>query len=234
MKNHLTKKIFTVADLLLRNGRPMSIRELSERSGIERSACWRIVADLCELGYLRKSGYRAVEPGLGMIYWGQAAYSEAFFPHRAIRMISETAQKLKVRTALAGLFHDQVIYLHRDGIVTADHFQCPLYGSNLAFCILYKKYGPEKTLELLAADAARHGLKDLAFELKRAEFKDRIRHMETTGFSLEESGSSYNISFPVERDGKWFALAFFAIKLPRERLFTLITHASILRNELEK
>ena len=75
----MTAKLFTLTDILLRNGKPMSIADLSRASGIERNACWRIVSDLCELGYLRKASYRTVEPGLGMIQWGQAAYSGSFF-----------------------------------------------------------------------------------------------------------------------------------------------------------
>ena len=45
MKTLLTEKIFRLTDLLIRAGKPMSIIELSRMSGIERSACWRIVSD---------------------------------------------------------------------------------------------------------------------------------------------------------------------------------------------
>ncbi|MBO4633014.1 MAG: hypothetical protein J5858_13915 [Lentisphaeria bacterium] len=87
----------------------MSIIELSHLSGIERSACWRIISDLRTLGYLRQTAGRKVEPGLGMIYWGQATYSQTFFPRKAMEKIAAAAKKLQVKIALAGLFQDQLV-----------------------------------------------------------------------------------------------------------------------------
>ena len=135
----------------------MSIQELSRESGIERSACWRIAADLCELGYLRKVSYRTVEPGLGMVFWGQSVYSNAFFPQRAIRKLSAAARELHVSTALAGIFNRQLIYLHRDGCDLHDFYDYPLHGSNLALCILTRKYGGETAYGYISDAAGKFG-----------------------------------------------------------------------------
>lgn len=234
MKNKLTAKIFTLTEILIRHGKPMSIQELSRESGIERSACWRIAADLCELGYLRKVSYRTVEPGLGMAFWGQAAYSDAFFPQRAIRKLSAAARELHVSTALAGIFNRQLIYLHRDGCDLHDFYDYPLHGSNLALCILTRKHGGETAYEYISEAAGRFGYSPEQLEQLRKEYRDRIRHMEKMGFALEKTGSGCNISFPVECSGEIFGLAFFFPGHPERDLSELIIRCSLLRNELQK
>ncbi len=234
MKNKLTEKIFTLTGILIRHGKPMSIQELSRESGIERSACWRIAADLCELGYLRKVSYRTVEPGLGMVFWGQSVYSDAFFPQRAIRKLSAAARELHVSTALAGIFNRQLIYLHRDGCDLHDFYDYPLHGSNLALCILTRKYGGETAYGYISDAAGKFGYSPDELEQLKNEYRDRIRHMEKMGFALEKSPSGCNISFPVERDREIFGLAFFFPWHPERDLSELIIRCSLLRNELQE
>jgi len=223
MKTLLTEKIFQLTDQLIKAGRPISIIELSRLSGIERSACWRIVSDLRELGYLRQTAGRKIEPGLGMIYWGQAACSQTFFPKKAIRKIADAARKLQVRIALAGLFQDQLVYLYRADSSPLDFFQFPLQRSNLALCILVRKYGPKKALSILRRNGG-----------KPDEFKTRIGSMMKNGFALEKGQSNCNIAFPVERGGEIFGLSFYSISSTDRRIPNLIIQGSLLRNELEK
>ena len=223
MKTLFAQKLFTLTDLLIKAGHPVSIIELSRLSGIERSACWRIVSDLRKLGYLRQTAGRKIEPGLGMIYWGQAACSQTFFPKKAIQKIAEAARKLQVRTALAGLFQDQLVYLYRADSSPLDFFQFPLRRSNLALCILVRKYGPKKALSILRRNGS-----------KPDEFKPRIDSMMKSGFALEKGKSSCNIAFPVERGGEIFGLSFYQLSATDSRIPNLIVQCSLLRNELEK
>lgn len=230
MKNKMTAKLFTLTAILLRNGKPMSIADLSRASGIERNACWRIVSDLCELGYLRKASYRTVEPGLGMIQWGQAAYSGSFFPRKVLHELGNAAQKLNVSTALAGIFRGQLIYLHRDHCNVADFYGYPLHASNLALAILTRKLGGKAALEALLEDARKYPV-DLP-EL-RSRLRERIGSMEKNGYALEMSPGGNNIAFPVERNNDIYGLAFFLLT-PPQSLPKLIAQCSILRNKLEE
>ena len=223
MKTLLTEKIFQLTDLLIKAGRPVSIIELSRLSGIERSACWRIVSDLRELGYLRQTSGRRIEPGLGMIYWGQAACSQTFFPKKAIRKIADAARKLQVCTALAGLFQDQLVYLYRADSSPLDFFQFPLDQSNLALCILVRKYGPKKALSILRRNGG-----------KTEDFKPRIDSMMKNGFALEKGKKFCNIAFPVERGGEVFGLSFYELSAADPRIPKLIVQCSLLRTELEE
>ncbi len=226
MKTLLTDKIFRLTDLLIKAGRPVSIIELSRLSGIERSACWRIVSDLRTLGYLRQTSGRKIEPGLGMIYWGQAAYSQTFFPRKAMEKIALTAGKLSVKAALAGLFQDQLVYLYRDDNTMLNYFHFPVEKSNLALCILVRKYGRAKALKLLRRAAG----KDFDAKL----FRERIAGMEKNGYALERGVNGCNIAIPVERGGEIFGLSFFQLPCSGGRISNLIIQCSLLRNELEK
>ena len=226
MKTLLTEKIFHLTDLLIRAGEPMSIIELSRQSGIERSACWRIVSDLRTLGYLRQTSGRKIEPGLGMIYWGQAAYSQTFFPRKAMEKIALTAGKLSVKAALAGLFQDQLVYLYRDDSSMLDYFHFPVEQSNVALCILVRKYGGSKALKILRRAAGKD------FDAKF--FRERIAGMEKNGYALERNSNGCNIAIPVERGGEIFGLSFFQLPRSDGRISNLIIQCSLLRNELEK
>ena len=228
MKTLLTAKIFTLTSQLLRSGRPVSILELSQTTGIERSACWRIVSDLCKLGYLRRTSGRKVEPGLGMIYWGQAASSHTFFTRKAMDKITKESEKLQVHAALAGIFENQLVYLYRDNHTQLEFFQHPLYRSNLALAILVRKSGAEKAFKLLCRNAEEKQEKYDPQDLLR-----RIRNMEKLGYALEKTPEGINISFPLERKNEIFGLAFFAIAPDDPRLPHLIMQGSILRNALE-
>lgn len=223
MKTLFAKKLFTITDLLIKAGRPVSIIELSRLSGIERSACWRIVSDLRELGYLRQIAGRKIEPGLGMIYWGQAACSQTFFPKKAIRKIAEACRKLQVHAALAGLFQDQLVYIYRNDSSPLDYFQFPLHMSNLALCILVRKYGAKKTLSILHRSG---GISE--------PFEERIQSMMKSGFALEKGEKYCNIAFSVERGGEIFGLSFYSLSSMDRRIPNLIIQGSLLRNELEK
>lgn len=226
MKTLLTEKIFHLTDLLIRAGEPMSIIELSRQSGIERSACWRIVSDLRALGYLRQTSGRKIEPGLGMIYWGQAAYSQTFFPRKAMEKIARTAGKLSVKAALAGLFQDQLVYLYRDDNTMLNYFHFPVDQSNLALCILVRKYGGSKALKILRRAAGK--------DFNAKFFRERIAGMEKNGYALERNSTGCNISIPVERGGEIFGLSFFQLERDGRRIPHLIVQCSLLRNELEK
>ena len=233
MKNKLTAKLFTITDVLLRSGRPMSAVELSRETGIERNACWRIVSDLCELGYLRKASYRTVEPALGMVHWGQAAYSGTFFPRKALQELTTAAQKMNVSTALAGIFNGQLIYLHRDHCNESDFYGYPLHASNLALVILARMYGGEKALQMLVDDARKHGFSDKELSLLCADCTNRIRSTEKNGYAIDTGPNGSNISFPVERGRDVYGLAFFSLTEPHE-LPELIARCSVLRRKLEE
>ena len=233
MKNKLITKLFTITDVLLRTGRPMSVAELSSQTGIERNSCWRIVSDLCELGYLRKASYRTVEPGLGMVQWGQAARSGTFFPRKAIQELESAARKLNISTALAGIFNECLVYLYRGHCNEADFYGYPLHGSNLALALLTHRFGGEKALQILDADAEKHGCSAEKRQELRESFIQRIRSVEKNGYALEIGSPGCNIAFPVEREQDVYGLAFFSLK-KTQYLPELITQCSILRNQLEK
>ena len=228
MKALLTEKIFLLTDQLIRAGRPLSLTELSRLSGIERSACWRIVSDLCSLGYLTRTKRKKIEPGLGMVYWGQAACSQTFFNSRAMSRIASVSSRLRVPAALAGLFQGQLVYLYRDAKTQQEFFRYPIRQSNLALAILVRKYGREGALDQLRLDAERA---EEPFDPER--FLPRIGSLEKNGYALETDPKGCNIAFPVERKSEIFGLAFFGLAPDNQRFTDLIVRGTLLKNMLE-
>ena len=106
-----------------------------------------------------------------------------------------------------------------------NYFHYPLIKSNLALCILVKKYGGMKALKILRRASGKAGL--------AAAFRERIVGMEKNGYALEKSNSECNLAFPVERNGEIFGLSFFQFQHNDRRIPHLIIQCSLLRNELE-
>lgn len=228
MKSLLTEKIFRLTDQIIRSGRPLSLTELSRLSGIERSACWRIVSDLARLGYLARTKHKKIEPGLGMVYWGQAACSQTFFNSRAMARIASLSGRLRVPSALAGLFQGQLVYLYRDAKTQQEFFRFPVRRSNLALTILVRKYGRAGALERLVQDAEAAGE-----PLSPDRYLPRIETLEREGFALETNAKGCNLAFPVERKSEVFGLAFFGLAQDDRRLPDLIVRGTLLKNMLE-
>jgi len=228
MKSLLTEKIFLLTDQLIRAGRPLSLTELSRLSGVERSACWRIVSDLCSLGYLTRTKSRKIEPGLGMVYWGQAACSRTFFNSRAMKRIAQVSDRLRVPAALAGLFQNQLVYLYRDARTQQEFFRFPVRRSNLALAILVRKYGRDGALDRLCREASEAG-----DPFEPDFFLPRIAELEKNGYALEITKKKCNLAFPVERKNEVFGLAFFDVAPDDPKITDLIVRGTLLKNMLE-
>ena len=231
MKIQVLDYLFRLLDILLEEGKPMSVAELSRRSGIEKSAVWRIISDLCAKGYLRRSSYRAVEPGPGLLFLGQGAYSEAFFPRLVYRELQNTEEELGIRCTLAGLFHRHMVYFYRSD-QPFESWRWPLYGSNIALCILTRRDGPERAREFLAGELCAAGLPPDEEKKLMNEIDDNIDHVIKRGYCIQHSDLGNNISFPLVHAHEVYGLAFYRLPDDERLLNQLITRCSLLRGRL--
>ncbi len=218
-------------EVLLDHGRPMSVAELSRATGIEKSAAWRIVSDMCELQYLRRSSYRAVEPGLGMVFLGQAAYSEAFFPKLVRTELDNARQEWGVRCALAGFFNSRVVYFYRNDSMD-ESWRWPLHGSNIALCILTRRDGPEHAYDVLCEDVKKSHYPPAEEQSLLEDLQTRISHVQTHGYALQRNHLGCNIAFPLVRGREIYGLAFYFLPDSAAELSCYVTRCSQLRNRL--
>lgn len=231
MKTKTLDHVFKITELLLDRGEPMSITELSRAANIQKNAVWRIVSDLCELGYLRKASYRAVEPGLGMVFLGQAVYSKSFFPKLVRTELDNAREELNVRCALAGLFHGHVVYFYRNDSLD-ESWHWPLHGSNIALCILTRREGGERASEILSDDVRRQNYAPDVGQAILIDLRNRITHVEAHGYALQRDDMGCNIAFPLCRNREIYGLAFYFLPDHASELSNLVTRCSLLRNRL--
>ena len=234
MKLQVLDHLFKLLDILLTAGKPLSMAELGRLSGIERNAAWRIVSDLCDQGYLRRVGTRAVEPGMGMVFLGQASYSENFFPNLVYRELRKAETELKVRCALAGLFHEHLVYFYRsDPHNLYDSWRWPLFASNIATCILTQRDGPVEALRKISETLA---ASELVSEEEKPALLEQIHanidHLERYRYCIQCDHGKNNVAFPLRRNGQSFGLAFYNLPNDEKHLHDFIARGSKLRAKL--
>ena len=232
MKVNTLNNTFKIIELLLERGEPMSITELGRLSNIERNAAWRIVSDLCELGYLHKSSYRKVEPGAGLVFLGQAAYSEAFFPRHARTLLDNACEQWNVSCALGGVLRSHVVYFYRRDL-PEEAWRWPLYGSNIALTVLSIREGEKKALEILSSSVESSNLTTAEKNAEISKLTQNIKHVLKYGYSLQSTSIGNNITLPLERGSDVYALAFYNLLCEESRLNELIRECSKLRNLLQ-
>ena len=231
MKLHTLANTFKIIELLLERGEPMSITELGRLGNIERNAAWRIVSDLCELGYLHKSSYRKVEPGVGLVFLGQAVFSEAFFSNHARIALDDACRTWGISCALGGMLRKHVVYFYRRDI-SEEAWRWPLYGSNIALTILSVREGAKTAEEILSASVDDANLPPDEAIRWTQEIAANIQHVLDYGYSLQKCGNICNITLPLERGSDIYGLAFYNLPADERNLNTMISECSRLRNQL--
>lgn len=237
MKNKLLSKTFRLIEILVENGKPMSISELGACAGLQASTARRIVSDLCELGYIRKADYHHVEPDLGMAYVSQAIFNDRFFPSKALNLLKTEVGELGISCALAGLHNLHVVYFFRlvDRHESAP-WRWPIHASNLAVCLLLEQYGIEEARRILFQDAEAWFGSQKKAEDSCAEIERRLLFSLKRGYSLEDNSNFYNISFPLKYGKTLYGVSFFNLKDSRHRkdVSMLVMQCSKVRNRLQE
>lgn len=212
----------------------MSVAELSRRIAMKRLTVWRIVQDLCEAGYLQRTGYRTVGPGFGLVYLGRKVMSQKYFTQPIRNELIQAEKKLGVKCALGSIMRNRMVYLFR----TADIGQIetperwPIHGSNVALCILVDSRGSGKAMDIL-----RESVRNAGYPVEEeaqwiADLEKRVSMLLEHGYTLYSDEHGTNISFPLRSRGITLGLAFYELPLSSPRLSYLITQCSILRNRL--
>lgn len=212
----------------------MSVAELSRRLAMERLTVWRIVQDLCEAGYLQRTGYRTVGLGFGLVYLGRQVMSQKYFTHQVRNELIQAQKALGVKCALGSMVRNRVVYLFRTAdigqIETGEHW--PIHGSNIALCILVDSRGSEKALEILRESVRQEGYSVEEEARWITDLEKRVSMIVELGYTLYSDESGANISFPLRSHGITLGLALYDLPLSSPRLGFIITQCSILRNRL--
>lgn len=214
--------------------RDMSVAELSRRIAVKRLTVWRIVQDLCEAGYLQRTGYRTVGPGFGLVYLGRLVTSQKYFTPQIRNELIQAEKTLGVKCALGSIVRNRMVYLFRTAdigaIETGEHW--PIHGSNIALCILVDSRGSGKALDILRESVREAGYPAEEEARWISDLEKRVSMFVELGYALYSDKRGSNISFPLRSRGITLGLAFYDLPLSSPRMGYLITQCSTLRNRL--
>jgi DNA-binding IclR family transcriptional regulator len=193
------EKVFAVLEVVASGDGPVTLKAIAKRTGHHPSTVSRILADLAEIGYVRKESYREFSLDLGLVPLGQKALSH-FPPARlAGPLIAEAAGRLGCHGALAGMHRDRLVYLVRGAPgeaagALAEDFRYPLHRSNCALALLASR--PEEQArrllaESLAAESGRRSARRLE------ELLERLAAARRDGYSVLVEEHGWNVAFPL-------------------------------------
>ncbi len=236
MRNSL-EKVFAVLSVIAESDSPVSLKAISERTGHNASTLSRILADLVEIGYVRKENYREFSLDLGLIPLGQKALSHFPLPRIANPLIQEAAVRLGVQGALAGVHRDRMVYLYRSRIQDetgplSEDYRYPLHRSNCGLAIL-SEFTEQEAKRLLSASLreARPGRKPAHAELKR--LLKQLAAVREDGYSWLVARNAWNVAFPLTCRGRTFAVSLHAEGKPPGKREKVILECSLLARRIE-
>lgn len=239
MKNKLLEKTFLILELITSASEPVSLKELADSSDLPASTVSRITGDLIEAGYVEKADYRRFEPALGLIRLGQNTTNNLKLTNRINPMIRSRVRALDVNGALAGLERDQLVYLFRSDVFAPPEesgLPCmvPLCRSHIAVMILAKSRSLEDAVKLLS-DSQNSSHNRNRSRIEPEEFRRRLTVAAEQGFwhHIEPNGN-WNISFPLEYDGRVYGLSLYGRYASRQNFDRLLFEASLLTSQVRE
>ena len=212
MKNKLLGKTFLVLEEIAASTSPLSLKLLSARLKMHPSTLSRITGDLVEAAYLRKTSYRDFEPALGLIYLGQRATLNCYFPKKVNKLVRAHCQGTKIKGALAGVFKGCLVYLYISDSDHADRAGMPFvnqpHTSNIALTVLGVRHGKKEALKILRESLLRNVPK-LPLRDNLRFYSERLDALAEKGYSLWDGKSYWNVCHPISWQGDIFGLSLF-------------------------
>jgi len=208
MRNTL-EKVFAVLDVVASGDGPVTLKDIAKRTGLHPSTVSRVLADLAEIGYVRKDSYREFSLDLGLVPLGQKALSHFPLAWLAVPLIAESAARLGCHGALVGLHRDRLVYLYRSTLqkgagTLAEDYQFPLHRSNCGTVLLAARQEDEAR-RLLAASLKAESGRSPAGGL--GALVKRLAAARKEGYATVTDGGDWNVAFPLAYRGRTFAIS---------------------------
>ncbi len=237
MRNSL-EKVFSVLEVVASGDKPLTLKEISERTGHHPSTVSRILADLAEIGYVRKESYREFSLDLGLVPLGQKALSHFPLARLANPLIAEAAGRLGCHGALVGLHRDRLVYLYRSTMqqgpgALAEDFHYPLHRANSTMAIL-SGWPEDEARRLLAASLETENEEDGGASKRRLdELLARVESTRRDGYSAMLEGDSWNVAFPLCYRGRSFSVSLHGVNRGAEGIDRPVLECSLLVRRIE-
>ncbi len=219
MKTQLIEKTFRLITALCESGDPMTLKDLCAKTGVTPPAASRILSDLTSDGYVRKVSYRTFEPGIGLLYLGQAPLRDNFFPRKAILLLHQTLREWKIGGAIAGLFREHLVYLYHSSQEHGELHALPMHSalcnSNIALVAGCTQSGEEHTRAILQESLHHTNFPEKIRQQKQISIDRRIRFFRKNGYSLwDDEPDNWNLCFPIRTRNQVYGLSFFCNRKP--------------------
>jgi len=231
------EKVFAVLEEVASSDGPVTLKAVSGTTGYHPSTVSRILANLLEIGYVRKENYREFSLDLGLIPLGQKALSHFPLPRIANPLIRKAANGLKVAGALAGLHKGRLVYLYRSRVQDdpdplMEDYRFPLHRSNCAIVLLAGSDDAEARRLLSASVSGECGGKTVPRKLLDALMK-RVRGVRSSGYSYVVEEDAWNVAFPISYRGRSFAVSLHEEGLAPKKPEKVILECSLLARRIE-
>jgi IclR family acetate operon transcriptional repressor len=231
------EKAFVVLEVIASAPEPIALKEIAARTGWNASTLSRVLADLAQLGYVRKQGYRAFALGLGLVPLGQKALSNFRLPRVANPLIHAEATRLGVQAALAGLHRERLVYLYRSqaesaASTLAQDVAFPLHASNIGV-VLLAAAEPATAARLLRASLASTRAPRAAQQQALRFLEQRLAQCRTDGYSFLHERGVWNVCFPLRTPDGLFGVALHGAGRPPHTRDALVLACAMLCRRIE-
>jgi IclR family pca regulon transcriptional regulator len=234
MRNTL-EKVFAVLEVVASGEKPVTLKEIARRTGHHPSTVSRILADLAEIGYVRKESYREFSLDLGLVPLGQMALTHFPLARLAIPLVAGSAARLGCHGALVGLHRDRLVYLYRSTLqqgsgTLPEDFRYPLHRANSSMALLSARPDEEARRLLAESLKAETGRAPAA---KVAALMKRLAAARRDGYATVREGRDWNVAFPLAHGGRTFAVSLHGTDAGAGGLDKRVLECSLLVRRIE-
>lgn len=182
-------RAFTIMELFSERLPALSVSEIAELTGLNRSTCYRFCQTLKAIGYLEEVDKRQFRPGLKAISLARAALSSRELPELALPYLRELQRTVGEAVNMSLLDGTDVVYVVRllsDHLITLRLYvgsRLPAYATSMGRAIL--AFLPEQETEAILDKSdllpiTEHTITD------RRRLKAELQRIRARGYSIND------------------------------------------------
>lgn len=224
----------TVLEAVADSGQDISLAEIAQRAGFNKTSAWRLAHTLVELGYLEQDAKsRNFRPAARVLALGYAYFDGLDLKQHAQPYLQELRQRHNETVNLAVRNGDEVVYIERIGtthIVSVNlHIgsRLPLYCTSLGRTLISEM--PEQWLEQYVKRVNTLPEKRIGGPLNYRELLHRLQEVRSRRYAINDEEMVKGlraISSPV-RDRSGEIVAAVCISVPSSRMTIAELHRSL-------
>ena len=182
-------RAFAIMELFNDRRPALSVSEIAELTGLNRSTCYRFCQTLKSIGYLEEVDRRRFRPGLKAVSLSRAALSSRELPELALPYLRELQKSVNEAVNMSLLDGTEIVYVARilsDHLITLRLYvgsRLPAYATSMGRAIL--AFLPEKEADAVLDKSdlrpvTQHTITD------RRRLKAELQRIKARGYSIND------------------------------------------------